>query len=93
MTKYKLSEETIPEWLMRLPPGEYTITQIQNEAGLHRDTIYTRLEALAVDKRWVKIENHWKNVYNWKGATFYWTRIYDKKKEKLLKEMTRYGQA
>lgn len=91
MAKYGLSSDTIPDWLVKLMPGKYTITEIQNISGVHRDTIYTRLEALSVDKEWVKIKNRWKNQYNWKGASHYWAQMYQEKQVRLSKEKDCYG--
>ena len=94
MGRYKLSEEDIPAWLLKLQPGHYTLKQIEELIGVGRNSVFMRLEALNVEKITTFKGARKINVYNWKGATYYWSRIYEnrtKKMEKIIEDA--YGKS
>lgn len=85
MTKYGLSDD-VPEWLLRLKPGHYTLSQLEKLTGANRQTIYMRLESIGVEKkREQSDEVHWSNIYKWEGAIFYLSRNLEAKKKIVLK--------
>lgn len=90
MSKYRMSEDDIPRWLLRLPPAEYTLNAMVERTGAMRNNIYMRMEALEVEKIKTYRGALQINVYKWRGASYYWARIYEKrinKMEKLLEEV------
>lgn len=93
MGRYKMSEDSVPQWLIKLPPGDYTLTEICNKTLMGRHNTYMRLEALEVEKTY-KYKGALKmNLYHWKGASYYWYRIYENRNQKIKKILESYGEA
>lgn len=88
MVKYAMAD-AIPEWLMRLKAGNYSVTEIEQLTGATRTNIYMRLESIGVDKIRIRQGAYWTNIYSWKGALHYLHRMYEDKKKIILKRASK----
>jgi len=75
-----------PDWVKKLPPGEYSLNGITLcIKGVSKAAIYTNLKLLNVERIKKKKESDSKPTfyYNWKGANYYYLRECEKKIKKL----------
>lgn len=75
----------VPVWLLKLPAGKYTIKELQEKLGdnISNANIMMRMYALQV-KVTKKLSNGKRvNVYEWRGAAYYFGQMHVKNKEKL----------
>lgn len=84
--KYNLADQ-IPHWLNKLKPGHYTTGEVADATGTSKSNVYMRFESLEVTKIRELRGAHWKNVYEWKGAKYYFFRIHENRAKKLMKEI------
>lgn len=87
MSKVK---NNVPNWLLKVPEGFYTIKDLQEITKQSRINIWIRLNSLEVSfKKVVKNEakKYASNLYEWKGAKFYLLKQFDEKLEKISEEM------
>lgn len=77
MTKTKkCSPNGVPDWLLKLKPGTYVISQIAEITGASATNIFMRFQALGVDHH--KHPNDERvNIYEWPGAEFYLTKHHE----------------
>lgn len=62
--------KTVPDWLLNLPPGKYTIKDIMWETDQKYNNIYLRLNKLDVER--IDAPNNRINfLYIWEGAEYY----------------------
>lgn len=88
--KYGLCADKMPDWLTKLPAGEYSARDAAIKLNVGTNSVYMRFEALEVEKVRKLIDKTWKNIYVWKGASYYYLRIHEQKMKNL---QHRYGEA
>ncbi len=66
----KLVKRPTP-WLKEVPPGKYTIKQLEEITGKHYCTIKQRLRVLGLSKTYIAINNYPIAVYEWPGIKKY----------------------
>jgi hypothetical protein len=68
----------IPDWVLKLPPGEYTLNDLNKKIKeVSKITIFMKMTALNVDRIKKKPSKNEKSVfyYIWKGAKYYYSKI------------------
>ena len=89
LKKANISQNTIPDWLYRLPPGQYTIMQICKLTEQSYSNVSRRMQILSVPSIQMNIEEYRKKfdpdlkihgrnyvmLYNWKGYEPYLEKI------------------
>lgn len=81
MAKYGLALD-LPLWLKKLPAGEYSLVEVSERLkNICKASIYMRFQALNVERIKKKKNGDSKLIfyYTWKGANYYYLRIYQSK--------------
>lgn len=66
----RISKRPTP-WLNEVPPGNYTIKELQNITGKHTCTIKQRLKILELPKKYIELNGYPTAVYEWRGSEKY----------------------
>lgn len=69
------------QWLRDLPPGIYTIKQLEDLTGKVSSTIKQRLNLLGIPRSYNESSGYPLVVYEWKGIVAYEIENIEKKKE------------
>ncbi len=75
--------ERIPNWLIKVPAGEYTVYELMEITEEKRSNVQIRMNMLQIEKRKKIINSRWMNVYIWQGAEYYLTRSYNENLNKI----------
>jgi hypothetical protein len=76
----------LPDWLKKLPPGEYSLEGIfKHTKDICTSNIYNALQSIGVERVKKKKKSDYKPIYyyNWKGASYYYLRLYETRIKKL----------
>lgn len=79
VTEHKISSSIVPDWLLQLPIGKWSIQQIEKRTNANRVNILVRMKVLRVDKDKMLFNKKLINIYDWKGAEFYLKRYVEER--------------
>lgn len=69
----------VPDWLVKLPKGKYTIDEIATITKQSYSNVYMRFRLLDIKSVKSKRFNYVLNFYKWKGASYYLKKILKQK--------------
>jgi hypothetical protein len=79
----RIIKHGVPDWLLLLPAGKYTIPEIADITKQKEGNVYVRMRVLNVERIHSRRLNYPSKIYVWLGAEHYLNEILKRKRECL----------